>query len=528
MSKYATLTAITESPVTEGLLYIGTDDGLIQATEDEGQTWRLAGRLPGVPAHSFINDVEASQHDANTIFAIADAHKTGDFSPYVFESSDRGRSWRSIAGDLPDGTIAWAVQQDHMNPALLFLGTEFGLYFTTNGGTNWHRLHGAPTIAFRDVKIHRRDADVVGATFGRGFYVLDDYAPLRAMTDSTLTSGSALFPVRDAWWYIPLVPMQARGKPTLGSTDYTADNPPFGAVFTYYLDDVPNTERGVRRDSEQRLRERGEDVPFPGYDRLAREALEGDPKVLLSVRTDQGDPVRWVEGPARAGLHRVSWDLRRPAPDPVDFPTPGFTPPWAGSSQGPLVAPGRYEVELFLLSSNGLQSLGAPQTFEVKPVPTAPPGTDFGVVAAFQFEASELMRRVAGAGEELGRARERLRYMRAALVETPSADPELFTRLDELGAGLAALQTRLGGDRARSQLNESSSPSIRGRVGRVMGHWSTRQMPTATHQRNLEIAREDFAAFRQDLSALVDGDLARLESELEAAGAPWTPGRRIP
>jgi photosystem II stability/assembly factor-like uncharacterized protein len=528
MSKYATLTAITESPVTEGVLYIGTDDGLIQATEDGGQTWRLAGSLPGVPAHSFINDVEASQHDANTIFAIADAHKKGDFSPYVFESSDRGRSWRSIAGDLPAGTIAWAVQQDHVNPALLFLGTEFGLYFTTNGGTNWHRLHGAPTIAFRDVKIHRRDADVVGATFGRGFYVLDDYTPLRAMTDSTLTSGSALFPVRDAWWYVPLVPMQARGKPTLGSTDYTAANPPFGAVFTYYLDDVPETERGVRRDIEQQLRERGEDVPFPGYERLAREALEGDPKVLLHVRTGQGEPVRWVEGPASPGLHRVSWDLRRSAPDPVAFPAPGFTPPWAGPSQGPLVAPGGYEVELFLLSSTGLQSLGAPQTFEVKPVPTAPPGTDFGVVAAFQFEASELMRRVAGAGEELGHARERLRYMRAALVETPSADPGLFTRLDELGAELAVLQTRLGGDRARSQLNESSAPSIRGRVGRVMGHWSTRQMPTATHQRNLEIAREDFAAFRQDLSALVDGDLARLESDLEAAGAPWTPGRRIP
>jgi len=528
MSKYATLTSITESPVTEGVLYVGSDDGLIQATDDGGQTWRLSGSLPGVPEFSFINDVEASQHDANTVFAIADAHKTGDFSPYVFESTDRGRSWRSIAGDLPAGTIVWAVQQDHENPALLFLGTEFGLYFTPNRGANWYRLRGAPTIAFRDVKIHRRDEDVVGATFGRGFYVLDDYTPLRAMVDNVLANGSTILPVRDAWWYIPLVPMQARGKPTLGSTDYTAPNPPFGATFTYYLDDVPETEREIRRNTERQLRDRGEDVPFPGYERLAREALEGDPKVLLRVRTGEGEPVRWVEGPASAGLHRVTWDLRRSAPDPVDFPTPGFTPPWAGPSQGPLVAPGRYEVELFLLSAAGLQSLGAPQPFDVRPVPTAPQGTDFDAVVAFQLEASELMRRVAGAGEELGQARERLRYMRAALVETPSADPVLFTRMDELGAELAVLQTRLNGDQARSRLNEPSVPSIRGRTGRVMGHWSTRQMPTATHRRNLEIARDDFADFRRNLTSLIENELAQLESDLEAAGAPWTPGRRIP
>jgi len=528
MSKYATLTSITESPVTEGVLYIGSDDGLIQATEDGGQTWRLSGSLPGVPEFSFINDVEASQHDANTVFAIADAHKTGDFSPYVFESTDRGRTWRSIAGDLPAGTIVWAVQQDHENPALLFLGTEFGLYFTPNRGANWYRLRGAPTIAFRDVKIHRRDEDVVGATFGRGFYVLDDYAPLRAMADNVLANGSTLLPVRDAWWYVPLVPMQARGKPTLGSTDYTAPNPPFGATFTYYLNDVPETEREIRRNTERQLRDHGEDVPFPGYERLAREALEGDPKVLLRVRTGEGEPVRWVEGPASAGLHRVSWDLRRSAPDPVDFPTPGFTPPWAGPSQGPLVAPGRYEVELFLLSAAGLQSLGAPQPFDVRPVPTAPQGTDFDAVVAFQLEASELMRRVAGAGEELGQARERLRYMRAALVETPSADPVLFTRMDELGAELAVLQTQLNGDQARSRLNEPSVPSIRGRIGRVMGHWSTRQAPTATHQRNLEIAGDDFADFRRNLTSLIENELAQLESDLEAAGAPWTPGRRIP
>ena len=523
MSKYATITAISESPVTEGVLYVGSDDGLIHLSEDGGQSWTAAQSLPAVPELSFINDVEASQHEAGTVFAIADAHKTGDFSPYVFESADRGRTWRSISGDLPAGTIVWALQQDHENPDLLFIAAEFGLYFTPNRGTNWFKLSGAPTIAFRDLELQRRVGDLVGATFGRGFYVLDDYSPLRDIAAGAL-AGSYLFPVRDVWWYVANIPMLARGKPTLGSTDYTAPNPPFGATFTYYLSEVPSTEREARRTTERERRERGEDLSFPGYERLMREAMEGKPRVLVIVRDEQGEPVRWVEGPAEVGLHRVSWDLRGPPPDPVDLTTPGFVPPWIDAPQGPLVAPGSYGAELTLLTSAGVQSLGTPRAFEVKPLPTAPPGTDFNIVVAFQREAGELMRRVAGAGEEIGRVQDQLRHMRAALLETPRADPALFARLDALGARLDNLRTRLSEDRVRAGLNETSVPSISNRVERVVnGHWNTRQTPTATHRRNLEIARDEFEELRRDLSALIETDLSQLEAELEAAGAPWTP-----
>lgn len=528
MSKYATITAISESPITEGVLYTGSDDGLINVTEDGGADWRLAGSLPGVPERSFINDVEASQHDANVVFAAADAHKTGDFTPYLFRSSNRGQSWQSITGDLPAETIVWAIQQDHVNPDLLFIGTEFGLYFSVNGGTNWTKLSGAPTISFRDIEIHRRDTDVVGATFGRGFYVLDDYRPLRTIGTGAIASGSTVFPVQDAWWYIPNVPMQARGRPTLGSTDYSAENPPFGATFTYYLDDIPQTAREVRREAERQLSDQGANVPFPGWDALRAEAVESGPRVLLMIRDAQNQPVRWIESPPRGGFHRVSWDLRRPAPDPIDLTVPDFIPPWARAAEGPLAPPGRYSVELVLVSASGVQTLGTPQSFEVKPVPNAPPGTDFVAVAAFQQETSELVRRIASAGEEIGRGRNRLRHMRAALLRTPQADPALFGRLDDLNGVLAGLQTRLNGDQVRGQLNETSVPSIRSRVGRVVdGHWGTRQTPTATHRRNLEIARTDFEAFSRDLSAVLDTTLPQLEADLEAAGAPWTPGRRL-
>ena len=530
MSKYATTTAISESPLAEGVLVVGTDDGLVQITEDGGNAWRRAATLPRVPERSFINDVEASLADARTLYVVADAHKVGDLSPYVFVSTDLGRSWRSIAGDLPQGTIVWSIEQDHVRPDLLFLGTEFGIYWTPNGGTNWHELDGGvPTISFRDLELERRDDDLVGATFGRGFYVLDDYAPLRDIAAGALAAEGVLFPVRDAWWYVPATLAQAPGRPTAGSDDFTAENPPFGALFTYWLREAPTTAAEARRAEEKARRERGADVAFPGFDRLRAEAIESGPKVLLVVSDDTGRRVRWVEGPITAGLHRVSWDLRGPAPDPIDLSPPGFTPPWSSTPEGPLVAPGRYSVELLLVSSSGVRRLGEPESFELKPVPSVPPGTDYVAVARFQQETAELMRRINGAGAEVGRTRERLRHLRAALLGTPGAEPSVFARLDSLSGRLADISLRLNGDPARSRLDESQVPSIRQRVGSVInGHWGTRQPPTATQRNNVEVAAAAFEVLGGELRALIDQDLARVEAELEAAGAPWTPGRRLP
>lgn len=530
MSQYATLTTITESPLEAGVIYVGTDDGNIQVTGDDGGSWTMAGELPGVPPLSFINDMEASLHDADGVFAAADAHKTGDYSPYVFRSDDRGASWQSIGGDLPYGTIVWAVQQDHVDPDLLFLGTEFGIYFTPNGGTNWHMLKsGAPTIAFRDIKIHRRDEDLVGATFGRGFFVLDDYSPLREMAGGSLEGQGTLFPVRDAWWYIPNAPGQAAGLPTQGSTVYVGPNPPFGAVFSYWLSDVPKTQADSRREGEKALRAEGQDVPFPGWETLRAESMEGEPKVLLLVRDAQGEPMRWVDGPAREGLHRVSWDLRRPAPDAISLSSGGFRAPWASDPKGPLAAPGMYQVELFLVTGDGFESIGEAQEFEVKPVPTAPPGTDFAAVADFQFRVSELAREMAGVGAEMGRVRDRLRHMRAALVQAPKADANLHGRMDEMDQRLGEMNLQFSGDPIRGQWNMPSVPSIRGRVGYVQyGHWDTRQEPTETQLTNIEIAEREYAAFIGGLRNLIEIDLVRLETDLAAAGAPWTPGRRLP
>jgi photosystem II stability/assembly factor-like uncharacterized protein len=529
MSKYATLTTIAESPVAEGVLYTGSDDGLIHVSDDGGQTWTRAAALPGVPERSFINKVEASQHDAGTVFALADAHKTGDYTPYIFRSDDNGRSWTSIRGDLPDSTLVWAIQQDHLNPELLFVAAEYGIHFSPNGGTNWHLLgEGAPTIAFRDLKLHRRDDDLVGATFGRGFYVLDDYSPLREIADGALDSKGGVMPVRDAWWYIPNVPNQAPGRPTLGSTAYVAPNPPFGATLTYYLPETPQNPSDVREEREGELRKQDSDIPFPGYETLWEEIGESGPKVLLQVSDGAGVHVRWVEGPARRGVHRVAWDLRRPAPDPIDLSTPAFVPPWASDPVGPLVAPGTYSAQMLLVTSSGVEEVGGSQEFEVKAVPTAPAGTDFVAVADFQHRTGELQRRIGVASSELGRQVDRLRYMRAALLQTPGPDPALFGEIDAVGRVFDQVRRHLQGDRVRGSLNESTVPSISARVGNVVGgHWSTRQNPTATQRRNIDIAQRDLEAVERELAQIIDGRLAELEEALAAAGAPWTPGRRV-
>jgi photosystem II stability/assembly factor-like uncharacterized protein len=531
MSKYATTTSISESSVAAGTLVVGTDDGLVQVTSDGGATWTRSAALPGLPALSYVNDVETSVHDARTIFVAADNHKMGDFAPYLFTSSDLGRSWRSIAGDLPRGTIVWAVQQDHVRPELLFAGTEFGVYWTPNGGTNWHKLTGGmPTIAVRDIKLHRRDNDLVAATFGRGFYVLDDYTPLRAVAAGARADGGALLPVRDAWWFVPYQVAQAAGRPELGSDDFTAENTPFGALLTVYLTELPATARESRRAAEQAQRARGIDSPFPGYDRLRAEALESGPTVLVVVSDATGRRVRTLEVPARAGLHRIAWDLRGPSPEPVRLERPAFQPPWVGEPTGPLVAPGRYSAQLVLVSASGVRELGAAQGFEVKSVPNVRGNVDLVAAAAFQERVAELARRLAITESEIGQLHGELRRVRATLIATPRAAPALHAQLDSIMASLAGFERRLSGDPARARLNQSNERSISERVWTATSTFGTRLPATATQREQAELAEGELAAVAREWRAFVDGDVARLRAALEAAGAPWTPGRvgRVP
>jgi photosystem II stability/assembly factor-like uncharacterized protein len=528
MSKYATLTSISESPRIEGLLYTGSDDGMLYRSEDGGQNWRKMGGLPKVPARFFITDIEASFHDDNTVFVSVDMHKQGDFKPYLFMSTDRGRSWKSITSNLPSKTIVWVIKQDHLDPNLLFIGTEYGIYFSPDRGGNWVQLKGGlPTIPFRDIELHSRENDLVGASFGRGFYVLDDYSALREISGAVKSGNNTLFTVRDAWWYIPSTPMQAKEMPTLGSTVYVGENPDFGAVFTYYLSEIPKTAKVSRQEREKEFRTQNMSIPFPGWDQLREERLEGSPEVLLLIKDSNGNPVRWISGPASKGIHRTSWDLRLAAPNPVSLSKPGFQPPWAGDPQGPLSAPGSYSVTLFLLKDGVLTAQGSPREFKVKPLPGDDSNTDFEAVAAFQQQTGNLSRDISIAGKNLGEAEERLNYMRAALPRTTRVTESHFKEFERLETELAALQTRLYGDPILQGMNESTAPSIASRIGEVAyGHWDTRQEPTATQSAQIDMATKEYQGYKGDLKSFMD-ELDTFQAELEKAGAPWTPGQKL-
>ena len=526
MSKFATLTAISESPLKKGVIYTGSDDGLIQITEDSGESWRKT-ELPGVPELSFINDVEASQHNEEVVFAVADAHKIGDYTPYIFMSSNKGKSWKSIAGNLPDGNIVWVIKQDHVDPNLLFIGTEYGLYFSYNKGEDWVKFtNGVPTIAFRDVELHPRDNDLIGGTFGRGVYILDDYSPLREVTSLISQNKNTVFPVRDAWWYIEQTPMQANGMPSQGSSAYRAANPPFGAIISYYLSKLPETTRDERKEREAKLEEEQKDILFPGWEVLRVEQLEEAPKVMLLIRNEQGKAVRWIKGATQKGFHRTTWDLRLPVPNPISFSQPGFRPPWAGTPQGPLATPGEYSIELFILHDGELIAQGSPQSFEVKPIPILA-DRDLENTFAFHKKMNDMSRSMNAAGRKLGEISNRLRYIDSALMNTSILDESLFKTLSVLKKEQSALSTKLYGDRVMQSKDVNVSPSLFNRLSSVQyGLSGTSLAPTETHKTNIAIAEEHFAEFSVELDKLVRR-LKIYEEKVADSGAPYTPGRAL-
>uniref|UniRef100_A0A832I1G6 Glycosyl hydrolase n=1 Tax=Eiseniibacteriota bacterium TaxID=2212470 RepID=A0A832I1G6_UNCEI len=527
-SFYGNIVSLSESPRVEGLIYVGTDDGLVQVTEDGGATWRRVERFPGVPELAYVSRLEASRHDPSTVYAAFDHHKAGDYRPYVLMSRDRGRSWTSIAGDLPARGHVLSLAEDPVNPDLLFCGTEFGVYFTPDRGRRWVRLKGnLPTIAMRDLAIQEREGDLVLGTFGRGIYVLDDYTPLRSVSDAMLAEPWRLFPVRPTTIVMPSNPLGGRDKSTQGESFFTAPNPPFGAVFTYWLRDDLTTREERRRKAERAVFDRGGDVFYPSWDSLRAEAREEAPAILLLVSDEDGRPVTRLSGPVKKGFHRVAWDLRHPSPEPFPRADRG---PWVDPFRGPLALPGTYQVTLARRVEGRVDTLAGPVRFTVQPpLPASLPPPDRAEVLAFQKRVARLQRAVLGAQRVVGEARQRITQLKLALDAAPAAAPALADEARALETRLADLEIELSGDAWKASKNEPVPLSIRDRLDEVVdGSWSSTGAVTGTHRREADTAARLFAELMPRLRALVERDLPRLEADADRAGAPWTPGRSVP
>ncbi len=523
-SFYGSIVTVAESPLVEGLLYVGTDDGLVQISEDGGENWRKVEDFAflDVPEYSYVSDIEASKHDADTVYVALYNYKRGDFKPYVVKSTDRGRNWTSITSNLPERGSTYTIAQDHEKAELLFVGTEFGLFFTVDGGAKWIPLKsGLPTIAVRDLEIQQRESDLVCGTFGRGFFILDDYSPLRHLSDELVKKDAHVFPTKKGQMYIQANPLGGRDKGFQGADYFTAPNPPFGATITYYLKDSLKTKKSERQSKDRTLAGQGKDVPYPSWDELKAEDREESPAVILTVRDSAGNVVRRLPGATSSGIHRATWDFRYPGFSPTSL---------GGDGYGPLAVPGRYTISIDTRVEGTITELVEETPFDVEPLGMASlPIADRNAVLEFQKETGELQRAVMGAYQVAQDAQTQLQYITKTIEISPNLDPALRTEARALQLRLTDLMEKFNGDPTMPRRSEPAPPGLMGRLQSVVyGHWGTTHGPTSTHRKNFEIAAEEFSQLLGDLRKLVEQDLVKLGRKLDEAKAPWTPGRKIP
>jgi hypothetical protein len=313
----------------------------------------------------------------------------------------------------------------------------------------------------------------------------------------------------------------------LGDAFFVAKNPPFGAVFTYYLKDGFKSLRDERREKEKKIEKEGGDNPYPSWDELRKEDEELSPQVVLVVRDGDGSIVRRVPGETEKGIHRTAWDLRLPAPDPSSTKDWKAPDPWTPQPSGPPVLPGSYTVQLTARVRGETTSLSEEMPFQVEPLNLAKlPAKDRAQSLQFRKQTAELRRAVLGARRSLKEAQDRIDHLRVALHDTPSAGSGLADELDGIESRVRRLGTIMNGDHTISSRSEATPPGLVERMDRATWGWNNSSAPTQTQRQTFAIARDQFKGeVLPELKELLNSVLPAFETKLEALGAPWTPGR---
>lgn len=561
-SLFGTIVSFDESPVKENYIAIGTDDGLIQITED-GKTWSKIGSFPGVPEYTYVSDILMDRYNEQVIYASFDNILRDDFKPYVLKSSDKGKSWTSISGNLPQNGTVHTLVQDHKNPELLFAGTEFGVFFTLDGGKIWTQLKsGIPINCIKDLVIQERENDLVAATFGRGFYILEDYTPLRTyktdildkQTDSDMNAGKKaekkgvkeksaekkgvkekgaeeknlanttghIFEIKDA-----LLFTEIGGKYGQGSTYFAAKNPEFGATFTYYLKDVPATLKDKRKEKEKELFKKGEAIPQPTVEELRAEENETEPHLIFDITDETGTIIRRLYAKPSDGMSRQVWDLSYPGTRPVR--KNNKFDPLKESGSSIMVMPGKYNVTMSLYAGGETKLLAGPVSFNAKVLNnTTLPAADRSALVAYQKEVADVSKKVQGAENYAEELAETLTTMLQAVHQTPGTSPELKKELTDAVKEIDEILFIFHGTEPKASKEEvppAQVPLIDRLSNIIYSHYSSTSAPTSTHKRSLEIINEEFPPVLARLRVLGEEKLPVLKTKLDAVGVPYTPGR---
>lgn len=523
-SLYGMIVSMEESPVKEDLLYVGTDDGVIQITENAGGQWRKAGSFPSVPANTYVSDVFPSRFDENIVFASFDNRKRDDFKPYLLKSTDKGKNWTSIAGDLPKSGTIHTIEQDFVNPELLFVGTEFGFFYSYNGGKNWIQLKsGLPTIAVRDIALQKRENDIAIATFGRGFYILDDYSPLREASPELKNTKAKIFPIKDALAYI-----QSDKKYGQGATYYLAKNPEFGAVFTYYLNEVPKTDKQKRKETEKKLFEDGKPIKQLSWKEARDEKMVEATYLLFIITDDQGNVVRKLTTKPSAGLNRINWDLRHTSPYPIKLKDNKFDP-FKKSDASLMVMPGKYKVSMTLVDNGKYTELVTSKEFTVKPLNnTSLPAANRKALVDFQKKVSETARLVKGVMNYANELQKKIVVIKQTVLIAPGASNDMMTEIRRIEKELDEVIFAFNGLKPKASYEEIPPhvPSINRRLNYITyAHYNSTSAITQTEKDQLAIIEEQMPGLIDKLKKLGTQDIVNLEKTLDKLGVPWTPGR---
>ena len=498
-SLYGMAVELAESPLKEGLLYVGTDDGLIQV-KDGAQEWRKIAKFSGVPEYTYVADIVPSKFDENVVFAAFDNHKRDDFKPYILRSDDKGKSWTSIAGDLPEDALVRTIEQDYKNRNLLFAGTEKGLYFTLDGGKHWTKMTGGiPTVAIRDIQIQKDANDLVLASFGRGFFILDDYSPLQLMSKEIMEQDAHLFPVKDALLYIP----RERGGYGSGSQLFKAKNPPFGAVFTLYQKEVPKTRYEERKEKEKKLIKEKKPLPFVSPKELAEEKNEIKPYLLVKIKDATGETVKKFTKAPQKGVQRFHWDLRIESPWSAEVKK--FNP--LQSTGGTYLAlPGKYTLTIEQYHQGHFTTLVEDAAFNVIPLNlTTLPADSREEVFAFEKEVIRLLKRIDASEKDLSAAKKEVASMQQAALQSPAVPDTLLLGLEALNKEIFELEWTFNGQKPKASPEENypAPAPINKRVEEMaFSNWESLSNITQTQKDNLAILQEEFPAVESHIKEI--------------------------
>jgi photosystem II stability/assembly factor-like uncharacterized protein len=517
MSNYSTITSLSESPLKDGLIYAGTDDGIIQVTEDGGANWRKVdfSKIKGLPTTAFVNDIKADVYDENVVYAVFDNHKYGDYNPYLFKSSDKGKTWVSISNNLPERTLLWRLVQDHEKKTLMFLGTEFGVYFTNDGAQTWTKLKGGlPNISVRDLAIQKRENDLIAGTFGRGIYILDDYSSLREY-DATKTDEEAqLFTPRTGLWYMQRRTLGGGKKASQGDNYFLADNPPYGVEFTYFLEGSYKSKEEKRKEEEKKAEDAGETIEVPEWSVLEEEKKEIAPSVWLFIYDTNGNTLRKIKATNSKGFHRISWDLHTESKYTIT--AENMNHDWHGHQVGP----GTYSAQLFKQIEGSYTAIGGKVSFEVKQLHKGSlNGSTPDQVVEHWNNITSIRVKTGDLNADLKDAKNTIDAMLKAYDRAPKSDEQLHAQLLELRGQILDLSQQIGGSKARSEVGEKNEyPTIWNYIW-YASNMSSTYGPTAAHLKSLKNANTMLDQLSGKLKD-IENAITPLEEKLEAIDAP--------